>query len=362
MRQCRQCGFPRRLARFLEWHSDGTVIGSVRPRIPVMFLQVAEWETIFEDLANAIGVPVDHIVIEAQKNIGKDLYGMVRSVYFNINLRRIPNNPFFRPQWLTKFIVWGMRRDLSRLGAGRPRVIRYRAGKTMVLGFRDPCMVPMMVGNCLGIYESVEKMPGSQAEYGMENGDLIIRMSHATEKPESEERLYLEEVEAGTGPLSYDRCPRCGIPLPISGALEWDIGRGIIRNRINGEREGMISVQSVNAILRELEKELGTEVIQMLYQAQKRYSGKDLSDRTFEGSGDFWDRYLTNMALRGLGYPEEFERTGDSVSVDIKTAYNQDLYAAKLAAGLEKMTGRESRIEWESRESHHGRYTITAAP
>ena len=65
---------------------------------------------------------------------------------------------------------------------------------------------------------------------------------------------------------------------------------------------------------------------------------------------------------RGLGYPEQFERTGDSVSVDIKTAYNQDLYAARLAAGVEKMTGRKSRIEWESRESHHGRYMITAGP
>ena len=362
MRECKECGFPRRLSRFLEWHSDGTVIGSVRPRISVMFLQVDEWDTIFSDLADAIGMPVDHVVIEAQKNIGKDLYGMVRTIYRNINMKRIPNNRFFRPQWLAKLLVWVMRKDLARLGAGKPRVIRYRAGETLVLGFSNPCMTPMMVGNCLGIYESIEKMPGSRADYGLENSDLVIRMSHADERPESEGRLYLEEVEAGTGPLTYDRCSRCGVPLLISRAMEWDIDRGIVGNRINGQREGMISVQSVNAILREMEKELGTEVVQILYEAQKRYSGKDLRNRTFEDTGEFWDRYLANMALRGLGYPEQFERTGDSVLVDIKTAYNQDLYAARLAAGVEKMTGRESRIEWESRESHHGRYTITAGP
>ncbi|MBU4489833.1 MAG: hypothetical protein KKE79_04280 [Actinobacteria bacterium] len=362
MKECKECGFPRRMSRFLEWHGDGTVVGSARPRISTMFLQVDEWETIFEDLAGAIGMPVDRIVVEAQKNIGKDLYGMVRSVYHGINLKRIPSNRFLRPQWLARFIVWGMRRDLARLGAGRPRVIRYRAGKTLVLGFSNPCMVPLMVGNCLGIYESIEKMPGSESEYGRENGDLIIRMAHADEKPESEGRLYLEEVEPGTGTLSYNLCPRCGVPLPVARALAWDISRGIIKNRINGEREGMIAVQSVNAILRELEKELGGDVIRILYNAQKNYSGRDLQDKTFEDPGTFWDSYLTNMALRGLGYPDMFERNEGSLSVEISTAYNQDLYAARLAAGLEKVTGRESRIEWDLRERHHGRYTITTGP
>ncbi len=333
MRGCKECGFPRRLSRFLEWHSDGTVIGSVRPRIPVMFLHVDEWETIFSDLADAIGMPVDHIIIEAQKGIGKDLYEMVRSVYHGINARSVPNNAFLRPQWLAKSIVWGMRRDLARLGAGRPRVILYRTGETLVLGFSNPCMVPMIVGNCLGIYESVEKMTGSQARYGFANGDLIIRMTHADARPESEGRLSLEEVEPGTGSLTYGRCHRCGVPLLVARVLEWDISRGAIINRISEEREGIISVQSVNAILRELEKELGEDVIRILYDAQKNYSGRDLQDRTFGDPGAFWDSYLTNMALRGLGYPEMFERTGDSVSVDIRTAYNQDLYAAKLAAG-----------------------------
>jgi len=257
MRECRECGFPRRLSGFLEWHSDGTVIGSVRPRIPVMFLQVNEWESIFNELSDAIGVPVDNIVVEAQKSIGKDLYKMVRSVYHGIDARRVPSNRFLRPQWLAKSIVWGMRRDLARLGAGRPRVIMYRAGKALVLGFINPCMVPMIVGNCLGIYESVEKMPGSRATYGLSNGDLVIRMTHDEARPESEGRLFLEEVEPGKGSLAYDLCPECGVPLIAARALEWDISRGVVRNRLNGEREGLISVQSVNAILRELEKELG---------------------------------------------------------------------------------------------------------
>jgi len=68
------------------------------------------------------------------------------------------------------------------------------------------------------------------------------------------------------------------------------------------------------------------------------------------------------MALRGLGYPDRFDVNGKKLSVEIRTAYNQDLYAARLAAGLETVTGGETRIEWDIRERHHGRYTVTAAP
>lgn len=360
-RRCRDCGFPRRLSRFLEWHSDGTVIGSVRPRIPVMFLEVDEWDSIFDGLARTIGFPIEHIVVEAQKNIGKDLYDMVKGVYWNINVKRIPSNRFFRPQWLGKSLIWGMKTDLAGLGAGRPSLVSLKAGDSMVLRFSDPCLVPMIVGNCLGIYESLEEMPGSSADYKIEDGDLVVSMRHAEEKPVASERLFLEEVEAGTGPLSYERCKRCGVPLQIARSLSWDLSRGIISNPLTSRRESMIAVQSVNAILRELERELGDEIPGIVYDAEKTYAAEELAETDAAGDG-FWDEYLEGLALRGLGYPDIFEKTGNSIRVDIQNAYNQDLYAAKIVAGLEAATGRPSSISWETRERKHGVYRVTAGP
>lgn len=360
MRRCRECGFPHRISRFLEWHSDGTLIGSVRPKIPLMFLEVAEVDYIFEELESAIGLPIEHIIIEAQKYIGKDLVDMVKGIYWNIDPKRFPMNRLFRPQWLGKALVAGMRRDLSGLGAGRVTVESYRVGRELVLRFENPCLVPLTVGNCLGIYESVEDMPGSRADYGIEGGALVIRMTHAEEKPESEERLYLEEVEAGAGPLKYDRCPRCGVPLRSARSTCWELDRGAIMNPLTGQREGMIAVQSVNAIMRELERELGGEVPGIIFDAQKRYQAGRLEKEGIEVPREFWESYLTGMALRGLGYPEHFEAGDDSVTIDARNAYNQDLYAAKIAAGLERVTGRASSVKWDTRDRHHGKYTVTA--
>jgi hypothetical protein len=360
MRKCRICGFPRRFAGFLEWHSDGTLIGSLKPRIPVMFLEVSEWDSIFGELSGTLGISIDHIVIKAQKNIGKGVYEMMKTEHMRFDIKRIPNSRILRPGWLAKAALWVSRNDFAGLGAGRPHIVGYRAGESMTLRFTDPCLNPMIVGNSLGVYESIERMPGSRAEYSLENGDLVIHMTPSGMKDESEERLYLEEVIPGTGILNFDRCPLCNVPMEFAGAIEWDIERGIIRNPLTGERLEVMAVQSVNAVLRELESELGEEIVQILYDAQKRFSLDKLEGQRTKDPGSFWEGYLGGMALNGLGYPERFEETGGSVSVEILNAYNRDLYAARISAGVEKIAGRRSRIEWDRKERHHSKYRITA--
>ncbi|MBK5092539.1 MAG: hypothetical protein JJE48_03365 [Actinobacteria bacterium] len=359
MRKCRICGFPRRFTRFIEWNSDGTMIGRIRPRIPVMLLEVSEWDSIFYELSSTLGIPIDHILIDAQKNIGKGIYETVRVTHLSYDIKKLPARWYFRPQWGAKLFVWTIRNDLAGLGAGRVKLVSYHSGKDALIRMSDPCLNPMIVGNCQGIYESAEKMPGSNAEYRLENGDLVIHLTHASERGGSEERLYLEEVVPGTGPLVYERCSHCNVPVQFARSVSWDIPRGIISNPISGERLEFMAVQSVNAILRELENELGEEIVHILYDAQKRFSLGRLGGTSVEDPEAFWDAYLLEMALSGLGYPERFDRTGDSISVEILNAYNQDLYAAKLAAGFEKVTGRGPQIHWEQRDRHYGIYTIT---
>ena len=362
MRLCRECGFPRRFSKFLEWHTDGTISSSVRPRIPLMFLEVDEWDTLYDELAMTIGGPIEHIVVEAQKHIGIDLYDMVKGIYWNINAKRVPNSRFRRPQWLGRLIIWGMRNDLAGLGAGRAELVSYRAGDHLTLRFSNPCLMPMIVGNCQGIYESVEAMPGSRAGFKMEGDELIVYLEPARGKPVSEDRLYLEEAHGGPGPLHYQRCSICDVPLEMAGSLVWYLDRGEIMNPQTGKREDMIAVQSKNAILRELERELGGDVIDIVFRAQKWYSLSRLEETgaVKKEPEDFWPSYLQDMALHGLGYPDKFEPMRDAVSVEISNAYNQDLYAAKVAAGLEALTERATTVEWKTRDRNDGSYVIKA--
>ena len=361
MRRCSHCGFPLVFARTTQWHSDGTITASMGIRLPFMFMAVDERESIFNSLSEKIGFPIEHIFIQAQKNVGKELFELVRTMYGNVDPRRIPNSRLLRPQWLAKLIVRALRNQLASSGIGRVSVESYRAGEHLHFRVANPSLIPAVVGNLMGIYELVEMMPRARADYSIERGDLIVRLTHDCTNPESENRLYLEEVRPRTGPLHYQLCPGCGVPSKIGRSLIWDLHRGIVVNLDSGEREGMVAVQSISATVRELATELGDEVLDILYEAQKAYTGERLRRRSWpEDPGEFWEAYLTDLALRGQGYPGRFERGHDRLSVEIANAYEQNLYAAKLAAGLEMLTGRGTRIEWSARERHLGRFVIRA--
>ena len=142
-------------------------------------------------------------------------------------------------------------------------------------------------------------------------------------------------------------------------AFEWDLEKGIISNRLTGKREVVVAVQALNAMLRELESELGEEIPGILYETQKELERGRLSALSLTEPGLFWTGHLAGLAMHGLGYPLGFEEGERSISVETGNTYNQILYAAKLAAGLERVTGLVTRIEWSSRERSRAAYTIT---
>lgn len=347
MRRCRACGFPIKFARFFDWRGDGTIISTDRTRTVsrITFLEDGELESLFDELSATIGMPVDSFLIQAQKSVGK-------AVLANLplrHIRKVPLSRVLRPQWLAKLAVRLVASDFAGLGDGRVSVDHYLAGSSLVLHIENPCLVPLLVGSSMGIYESIEKMPCARAEYGIEDGDLVIWLTHGSHKPESEERLYLEEVSAGSTHVEYDRCAVCSTPLEAARRFEWDIKRGTIHNRLTHKREVIVSVQSVNAILRELENELGEEIRSILLSHQVTVEKERLGGPGHEGSVPSWEENLRELALRGLGYPSRFEESKDRVTVEVENPYNQDLYAARLSAFLETVTGRPSDIRWLDR-------------
>ena len=354
MRECSSCGIPRMFTRFFEWRSNGTLIGTGRARFPVTLIESGEFENLFDGLSSTIGTSIDRFMIQAQKDMGKALYDRLPIRH----LKLVPANRFTRPQWLAKLTISIVSRNISIFGDGRVSLDHYQVGESAVIRLKNYCLVPMLVGSAMGVYEALEEMPDSEADFSIEEGDLVIRLTHAAEKPVSESRLHLETVRPGTGPLSYRRCARCDAPLLAAQTFSWDLGEGIITNRETGARDVILSVPSVNAVFRELEKEIGEEMAELIFDTQRKLTAQRLESVNVEDPEVFWERYLTEMGLRGLGYPRLFEVKGDSISVEMQNAYNQDLYAARLAGALERITGQKSAIVWEKREPSSATYSI----
>ena len=357
MRQCRDCDFPRKFARYFDWRSDGTIIStdSTRTRSQITFLEAGVLEDLLADLSATIGFDIDRLVIQAQKNIGKAIYASLPIRH----MKRVPATRFTRPQWLAALLVRAIAADIAGLGDGRVSLDRYVAGETLVIRFRNPVVAPLLVGSLAGIYESIEDMPASDVSYRDDSGDLVVSLTHGEAAEVAEERFALEEIREGEGPLRWQRCLDCGVPVEAARTWKWDIDEGIIHNRRTGARDVVVAVQSVNAILRELESELGEEVPKLVYDHQKAVTLKKRKDKPVEEAAAYMEERLMEMALRGMGYPTDFEFTGSAVSVEIGNAYNQVLYAAKLAADLESVTGATSDIEWRRREPYSASYAIT---
>ncbi|MHB8896628.1 MAG: hypothetical protein ACYC99_15815 [Candidatus Geothermincolia bacterium] len=363
MRRCHECGFPMRFARYFDWRSDGTILGTDRVRMQsrIAFLELGEMEGLFDDLSLMLGVSIEHILIEAEKNIGKAFYASTPLRY----LKYAPRNPRLRPSWVAKAAVRGVSSDVAGLGSGILRAESYDPRGSMVLRISNPVFIARTVGNSIGIYESIERIHGAEYEYHLDGGDLVLAMRHPSgdtpPEPLSETRLRLDEIVPGEGTLAYNRCGTCRTPLDVSRALEWDLSRGIITNRVTGKRESVGAVQSVNAMMRELEAELGDDVFRPLYECQKEITRQQLERDGFETGGDFWDRFFYSCAIKGLGFPLGTGTAADAVTVEIANAYERTLYAARVASAMEYSTGKLSRIEWEMRRSDLSVFTVSVA-
>lgn len=345
-----------KFARSYEWRGDGTVVGS-DTAVPLQraIVEAGELERLLDALSETIGMSVDRFLVESQKNVGKALYTTMPARHFGL----VPNRRYLRPLFIARLFMRPVSDRIAELGNGRPSIEEYRAGCYWVLRFCNPCVIPMLIGSSMGIFESMEKTSSSRYEHRLEGEDLLITIRHGGTAPCSEKRLYLEEVRPGGGPFRFDRCPDCSAPLPAALCFDWDIDSGFILNRLTGKREVVVAVQSLNAMVRELESELGDEIPGILYETQKRLEGERLTPLGTGTPGVFWDGYLTDLAVHGLGYPLEFEAGTDRVAATTGNTYNQLLYAARLAAGLEKLTGRGSRIEWSQREQYGASFVIT---
>jgi len=362
MRECRRCGFPRKFASFFDWRSDGTIISTDRlhSHTQIAFLEAGELEHIFENLSNSIGLSVDPFLVKAYRNIGKTIFNNTSMRH----LKHLPNNWYFRPQWLVRVFLRAISYDVAGLGNGLISLDSFRAGRHAVIRFRNPCLNALLAGSSTAIYESIEDTEDASVDFSVKDDDLVVRLAPGIDsrtEPNVEGRFYLEPTQPVKGPVKYERCPVCYSPALASLMFDWDVSRGVIMNRMSGDREVIVAVQAVNALLRELETELGESIPHLVYWQQKSLTREYLESTAVDDASRFWNSYLRDMALRGLGFPLTFRRDDSSVFVDIINAHNQVLYAAKIAGALEALTGNATEIDWEKRDSSHGTYSISTS-
>jgi hypothetical protein len=126
--------------------------------------------------------------------------------------------------------------------------------------------------------------------------------------------------------------------------LDFDLERGIIRDRLSGRRLAGIGPAALEAIFDELERELGEAVPALVIEAQRRFvTGGFYSPDEIDSVVDL----RAQFALRGLGYIREMSLTRERLELILENTCLHLIVAGFMQGVFELVNGAGSRIDWQ---------------
>jgi len=328
--RCGACGVPKRIAFMHRWRDDGILesrLGGSRG----ILVEREVFAGALDHIGETLGVPIDHIIIDAKRRDAK-LY--VDDVVSGITGAIARLRPFRRLGYLI------MIRQAAMIGLAKARLLSYKPGIRFVGRVSSVYHPVLFVGDVCGAFESLE---GKRCRpvYG-QIGDVWYLELYVDDNLPKEERLELERTPEAPARAGFDRCGTCGVPLGV-GNFHWDVAQGKIMDETTGEWIIYIDVEGLNTILRELERELGEEIPFMV----SRFSFETY--RKLIGSHPSYLGNLSFMKVRGFGIPDSDNPSREELEagVAVRNPFNAPMVAGMVAA---VSGGEGADFDWETPE------------
>lgn len=356
--RCPQCGVPTQISAELVWGESGviTLAGSSMGRM--VFYESRIIDNLFKGIEELIGLPIEHIVIESRRREARkfcekrvplevrcELQSMMERMEGGEPLAEEEKRAFFGK---CKAITLGVIGVGSAYGYGKASLDggweegAERPWRTNIVS--NPYSLPFWVAGALG---SVEALDGVDmwASYEEIGDDCYRVAAYPAPHPVAlKERLQAKRYPFKPGDIALERCSNCGLPLGLS-HYRWDLERGIITDPDNGRRMAIYSPTSLEAVLADLETELGEAVPEAVIEAQRRYVKSRVGDDNWR-RGEWTFRSLT--ALRGLGNLTRFEVDEHRLDLTIENACLPLIVVGMAKAIYELALGYdETRHEWK---------------
>jgi hypothetical protein len=329
LRRCKECETPLAYSKFIRWFPNGTVIGIDGNRTRLVFLETELLTRIIDGISAAIGFNIQPIVIEAERRIGRSFIDtLIPSIYHNLGLYHLP-----RSQALINPPSQYIFDHVAGLGYGRFILLNYKFRKSMTVLCRNPYNSGMLMGDSLGVWEFLENKEGV-CQGGTESGMLKITLEESREpQPHQEDRLVPAKPVYTPGKSIYDICPGCRLPSFIGKAYAWNLDEGVCNDRRTGQRVACMPVASLEAVIRELEEELGQDIPRLVLDISTRAVREFCGSIRLESWHDF-ERQLREMPLRGMGSARITARDQDSCLVTVDNPFSPILIDGILTGCL----------------------------
>ena len=357
MRRCGKCGFSLALSRLIRFDDNGTIMARLDRDFRVALIEADFFTEIFGRIEEGLGVPVRHLVFEAQRNASTEVIHSLFKGPAGLARRFSPGK---------KATVGLFCRLAAWAGMGYARAVAYKPKKAGEAVVRNPFDRELFAAVIVGAFESLDRMPYGH-EWKKRDGEDLISIRPEPARPEVAGRLAFTKAPMKPGWREYERCPRCKVPLALD--LEWREEEGVILDKRHGVRMDFLDQYTGPVVFRELARELGGGVYPIIIAAQRDLSLRHLR-LEFPSSADiagepekkeFYDHVLETLALRGQGNPVERLFKKGILRVIIDNPFDPHLLAGHLSAVYELGEGRPAAVDWEEMDPSSLEFILTPA-
>jgi hypothetical protein len=333
VKACKGCGIPKEFCVEQNWNSDGTITQSKNPDHRVLFYEADGIEDLLHHIADIVGVPIDHIIIEGKR---KSTLHYLQGMFSGLKLMVI--RTFFQRMLYETIAGRG-----AVLGFGHFELVGFKPRSYLEILGRNIYSLPLFSGDIAAVFNLAENMPARLEFKDVPEGKLIRILPGEEADAEITARLERVVLPRKAGEISYDRCPVCGIPLDFK-SYTWDAEEGTITDKATSRRMAVLGSDGLEAVFRELEAELGEQLSQTIIEAQRRYVVETLQREEIKQDPS----YLAHqIALRGMGNLVRFELGKDRLEAVVENALPPLLVTGMLQGIFELIKGGRSSVSYE---------------
>ena len=340
LERCGRCGLPVYVWLAARWNDDGTVTGRFVHSTRVVQIYSDELDSVFDGLAERIGFDISRIIVEGERKAGLAFTASLLGRWGGL-LGAIARNAL-----VSRLVLGFVARAGKNAGFGDLRVTGYRRNELLEITVSDSFNPAVLAGNILGSFEAFARKP-SRARWERRGDSVVITAeTGGGEDGPDEDRLEPRLPVVLPGRYAVERCPRCGMPADLGRRYEFDLGRGIATEVSSGRRIVTVMIDSLNAVFKELEGELGEEVAGMIVALESDYVERMAVVPAGPDDEKTMSELLSDLRIKGMGNPTEISLVDGELLVRIENPFSEELLSGRVLGLYRALMGEPAEVRW----------------
>jgi hypothetical protein len=335
---CKECSVSLIVAEGHTWHDNGVVTTADDPDYRMTFFESNDIKMVFARLEEMIGLSIDRVIIESKSREARQ-YAYKSFPPLTDEVKR----------HLDVDAVASYLADHARaFGFGDVRPLKWRRegddDDYLTMSVKNPHSLLLLCGELVGIWEIIDGREQYSTFERVGEDEYHITNRVGLHPVELRERLQFHKYPFKPGDIVFERCWSCNVPLGVAG-YQWNAAAGTITKPETGRRMALVGPSGIEAILNDLEAELGETIPAAVVEAQRLHVKNAMKKDNWKGPPT---DYRQDLAFRGLGNLTHFGGRREHLEITIENAcmplmtvgFTQGFY--ELALGYE-----ESSYEYE---------------